>query len=50
MPVVYISGESFGEELRSPGARVLCLQKPFEPQEILDAVRTVIAPVSALPS
>ena len=43
IPVVYISGEAMRDELHNPRARVVFVQKPFRPQAILTAVRTVVA-------
>jgi len=47
IPVVYISGEALREELHNPRGRVVFLEKPFGPQAILDAIRTVTAPAAA---
>ena len=47
VPVVYISGEALRDELHNPRARVVFVQKPFRPQAILTAVRTVVAMAGA---
>jgi two-component system, cell cycle sensor histidine kinase and response regulator CckA len=47
IPVVYISGEALRDGLHNPCARVAFLQKPFGPQALLDAVRTVTVPAAA---
>jgi NarL family two-component system response regulator LiaR len=47
IPVVYTSGEALRDGLHNPRARVAFVQKPFGPQALLDAVRTVTAPAAA---
>lgn len=47
VPVVYISGEALRDDLHNPRARVVFVQKPFRPQAILTAVRTVVAMAGA---
>jgi two-component system cell cycle sensor histidine kinase/response regulator CckA len=42
IPVVYISGEPLRRELHNPGVHTVFLQKPFRPQAILEAVRSMI--------
>lgn len=44
LPVIYISAEAFCDGLHDPCGHVLFLQKPFGPQAIRDAVRTVMIP------
>jgi len=41
IPVVYISGGHFGDQLHNPSGRVVFLQKPFRPHAVLQAVRSV---------
>ena len=47
IPVVYMSGEVPQKGLLNWRAGVLFLEKPFGPQAILKAVRTVVAPSGA---
>ena len=47
IPVIYISGEPQWSGLHDPRAHVLFVQKPFRPQAIVTAVRTVIDAVGA---
>jgi CheY-like chemotaxis protein len=39
--VVYISAEHLAPELHNPSGRVVFLQKPFRPEEMLQAVQSV---------
>lgn len=44
IPVVYVSAEGLRDRLDNPLGHITFLQKPFGPQAILEAVRSVTAP------